>query len=262
MYKYRKKRKFRENVIEMFTRDEYKNLIDAFTKDVKERLTSEVKSLLLVGSVAAGEHIAGESDCDFVLILKDNACSPNAIHDTLTKIRDVINTYLEDPLFSSLIDVEVISENDVPTGDNDTKYPWTKVLVAKNGKVLIGDNPFNNIEVKEEKIKESARKMALEYYNQMKDLVLFPQADDYQQTFMAVELVLGAACAYLYYNGERNFYRSNAIILFEEKYKDKIDITPVQISHRLRLAAKSEDIKDFIPKSMAFCRTVVNAVFQ
>jgi len=245
----------------MFTRDEYKNLIEAFTKDVKERLSEETKSLLLVGSVAAGEHIAGESDCDFILVLKESACTPETIHGTLTKIRDVINVYFEDPLFSSLIDVEVISESDIPIASSSGKYPSTKILVAKNGKTLVGSNPFKDITVNDDDIKEAARKMALNYYNQMKDLVLFPQADEYQQTYMAVELVLGAACAYLYFNGERDFYRSNAIILFEEKYKDKIDISAVQTSHRLRLAAKSENTKDFISKAMSFCREVINQIF-
>ena len=50
----------------MFMRDEYQNLIDEFTKDVKAELKSEVQSLLLVGSVVTKEHIAGESDCDFL----------------------------------------------------------------------------------------------------------------------------------------------------------------------------------------------------
>ena len=48
----------------MFMRDEYQNLIDEFTKDVKAELKNEVESLILVGSVVTKEHIAGESDCD------------------------------------------------------------------------------------------------------------------------------------------------------------------------------------------------------
>ena len=40
------------------------------------------------------------------------------------------------------------------------------------------------------------------------------------------------------------------------KYKDKIKIDPVQTSHRLRLAAKSVDTKNFDDKALNFCKEV------
>ncbi|MHA1200446.1 MAG: hypothetical protein ACTSQF_14075, partial [Candidatus Heimdallarchaeaceae archaeon] len=61
----------------MFMRDEYQNLIDEFAKDVKADLKDTIDSLLLVGSVVTKEHIAGESDCDFVMILKEKAGGEN-----------------------------------------------------------------------------------------------------------------------------------------------------------------------------------------
>lgn len=246
----------------MFTKDEYKGLIDSFTKDVKSNLSNEIESLLLVGSVAVGEHIAGESDCDFLLILKTDAAKENAMYETMNKVSQILHTYLEDPLYSALIDVDVISAEDIPKGDKEDFYPWTKVVMAKNGKALIGENPFALIEVTDEQLKEAAKEMARYFYSQMKEIVIFPQEDDYQQTYMMVEAVLGLACAYLYYNGERDFYRSNAILLFEEKYKDKIDIEPVQLSHRLRLAAKSVDTSNFIEKSVNFGKQVIDQIFK
>ena len=44
--------------------------------------------------------------------------------------------------------------------------------------------------------------------------------------------------------------------MFEDRYRDKIKIDPVQTSHRLRLAAKSVDTKNFEGKALNFCKEV------
>ena len=243
-------------------RDEYKGLIDDFTKNVKNNLQNELDSLLLIGSVASGEHIAGESDCDFLLILKPEAMEGNALFNTLQKISALIQPYLEDPLYSALIDVDVISTADLPNDGKNSVYPWTKVVMAQKGKALIGENPFASIEVTDEQLKTAAEEMARNFYAQMKEIVIFPQEEEYQQIYMMVEATLGLACAYLYYQGERDFYRSNAYVLFEEKYKDKINIEPVQLSQRLRLAAKSVDTSNYIEKCVAFGRSVIEQIFN
>ena len=98
--------------------------------------------------------------------------------------------------------------------------------------------------------------MATGFLAQIEETYQLEDIDDYDKLYLAVEAVLGSACAYLYYHGEREFYRSSAIILFEDKYKDKIDIDPVQTSHRLRLAAKSANTKGFDKKALNFCEKV------
>ena len=239
----------------MFMRDEYQNLIDEFTKDVKDQLKAEVKSLLLVGSVVTKEHIAGESDCDFLIILKEKA-SGDQLEKSMEKISKVVYKYLEDPLYGSLLDVEVIGENDIPGKGEEADYSWTRTIVAQRGKALIGDNPFSKIDIKEADVKESAKEMAAGFLAELKETLQLEDVDDYDKLYLATEAVLGCACAYLFYQGEREFYRSSAIILFEDKYKDKIKIGPVQTSHRLRLAAKSVDTKNFDDKALNFCKEV------
>ena len=246
----------------MFTRDEYKDLAEALTKDVKSKLSAEVKSLLLVGSVAANEHISGESDCDFLFILDKKVIKGQKFLKTLTKIGEIAAKYLEDPLYSSLIDIEIIGEDDLPSDNKKSLYSWTRASMAKNGKALIGDNPFERLKINNDKLKADALCMAREFYEQMKDLVLYPPTDKYRGLYMVVDAVLGCACAYLYSNGETNFYRSNAVMIFEEKYKDKLNFEPLQISQRLRLAAKTVDTKDFIPKSLEFCRNVITELIN
>ncbi len=242
----------------MFMRDEYQNLIDEFTKDVKADLKNEVDCLLLVGSVVTKEHIAGESDCDFVMILKDKAAGDN-LEKTMEKISEVVAHYLEDPLYSSLLDVEVLTSEEIPTDGVETDYPWTRVLVAQMGKTLIGKNPFEKVKLKEEDIKKSAKQMAEMFLEQMVEIPKLSEeeADEYDKLYLTVDAVLGCGCAYLYYHGEKEFYRSSAIILFEDKYKDKINIEPIQISHRLRLAAKTVNTDKFTEKSLKFCKEVV-----
>ena len=242
----------------MFMRDEYQNLIDEFTKDVKTELKNEVESLILVGSVVTKEHIAGESDCDFLIILKDKAAG-DKLEQTMEKISEVVAEYLEDPLYSSLLDVEVLTSEEIPLDGQETDYPWTRVLIAQMGKALIGKNPFEKIKIKEEDIKESAKEMAAMFLEHMEEIpkLSAEEADEYDKLYLTVDAVLGCGCAYLYYQGEKEFYRSSAVILFEDKYKDKINIEPIQISHRLRLAAKSVNTEKFVEKSLKFCKEVV-----
>lgn len=240
----------------MFMRDEYQNLIDEFTKDVKDGLLDLIDCLLLVGSVVTQEHIAGESDCDFLIVLKDDASDEN-FEKSMEKISDIVAKYLEDPLYGSLIDVEVLGDDEVPQSGEDTDFPWTKILVAQQGKALIGENPFAKIDIKEENIKSSAKEMARVYYEHMKEIPDLEDADEYDKLYLTVDAVLGCGCAYLYYLGERDFYRSSAIILFEDKYRDRIDVEPIQISHRLRLAAKTVNTEGFLQKSLNFCEEVM-----
>ncbi len=245
----------------MGVRDEYQSLIAAFTGDVKKELATEVSSLILYGSVAANEHIAGESDCDFLLILKDEAVKGKKLTTTLAKIGTVIGKYLEDPLYASLIDIDILEEKQIPKGDNSI-YPWTKVHLASKGKALIGKNPFEGIKVKDEHIKETARQMAREYYQQLKDLFVFPPEDEYQQTFITIDAVLGLACAHLFFLGERDLYKSTAFMIYEEKHQKNYDIEPVVQSHRMRLASKNAETKDFTQKALAFADTVINEIFK
>ncbi|MCG3216478.1 MAG: hypothetical protein KAS63_07140 [Candidatus Heimdallarchaeota archaeon] len=243
----------------MFMRDEYQNLIDEFTKDVKDQLKDEVKSLLLIGSVVSKEHIAGESDCDFLIILKDKA-SGDKLKKSMEKISQLVHKYLEDPLYGSLLDVEVLSENDIPKKGESSDYSWTRTLVAQRGKALIGDNLFAKVEVKDEDAKESAKEMAESFLAQMEELTQQKDIDEYDKLYLTAEAVLGCACAYLFFNGEREFYKSSAVILFEDKYRDKIRIDSVQTSHRLRLAAKSVNTKNFEERALKFCKEVIKEI--
>jgi len=240
----------------MFMRDEYQNLTEEFVKDVKTDLGDIVDCLLLVGSVVTKEHIAGESDCDFLIILKDKAAGEN-LEKSMEKISEVVVAYLEDPLYSSLLDVEVLSKEQIPKTGEATDYPWTRVLVAQHGKALIGKNPFDGIKVKEEDVKASAIEMAQMFLEDMEAIPTLEDADEYDKLYLTVDAVLGCGCAYLYYNGEKEFYRSTALMLFEDNYKDKIDINPIQTAHYLRLAAKSVSTDKFLENSLKFCKEVV-----
>ncbi len=242
----------------MFMRDEYQNLIDEFTKDVKAKLKNDIECLILVGSVVTKEHIAGESDCDFLIVLKEKASGDN-LEKTMIKISEVVAKYLEDPLYSSLLDVEVLTNTEIPKDGEGTDYPWTRVLVAQMGKTLIGKNPFEKIKIKDEDIKSSAKEMATMFLEQIVEIpkLTEEEADEYDKLYLTVDAILGCGCAYLYYNGEKEFYRSSAIILFEDKYRDKINIEPIQTSHRLRLAAKTVNTDKFTAKATKFCKEVV-----
>ncbi len=237
-----------------FTKDEYKNLIDDFTKDVKEHLSSEIKSLLLTGSVVADVHILGESDCDFVLVIDDKYEENSKLEKTLNKIGEILKRYVEDPLYTSLIDLEIIEPSLIPS------MPASKILFAQKGKALIGDNPFVDIEVTDEQLKESAKRIGQEFYSQMKELFLYPPEEEYDAIYIAVDSVLGCASAFLYYKGERDFYRSNLHDLINEKYSNELPTEPVFTSYKLRLGSKKVKLDNFLSEAFDFCVQVMKII--
>jgi len=237
-----------------FTRDEYQSLIDEFSKDIKAQLEKEVKSLLLVGSVVDNVHIAGESDCDFLVIIDEKFAAKDKWEKTISKLGKIISKYLEDPLFASLIDVKVLESSSI------SSLPATQILFAQKGRELIGKNPFSALKVTEDAIKESARAMGTEFYNQMKDLVLYPPEDEYQAIYMTVDAVLGCACAFMYYNGETEFYRSNVQDLIKEKYADKLPSEVVHTCFKLRLGSQKVDKSNLISEALTFCQEANKAM--
>ena len=245
---------------------EYQMFIKKFTKSVETELGDLVDSLVLVGSIASKTQIDGESDVDFYLILDDSKFeSVGGTLSAWTKVAKLVGTYLENPLFVTMLDLTILVKAQVPkTGNCETGLNPIRVLNGVQGETKLGTNPFEGLEIPDEIIQHGAKQMAGEYLDQLKDLCLMiGDIPPYEILYNAVDTVLGCAQAALYYHGERDISRCSAPEILPKIFEGKFNNEVVLKAHHFRLAA--EDISDegdlkFIAEAADFCHSVLKYV--
>lgn len=230
--------------------DEYDALILKLTAKMKKEVGKEIAALLLVGSVARGNYIKGDSDCDFFLVIKKNREKQVEI---LQKIGSIKAEFENDPQFSTLLDLTVFFEEDLTEeGINASSIVnWIHVFVGQQGVLKIGnENPFNKLKITEEKIKMGAKQMALDYVFIMRDGFLnTPPGNEQELAFYGSDAILGCAQALLFFEGEKGFTRYTVPELFAEKIKIGIDPRVLIDARNVRLGAHIEDAAGFTEQS-------------
>ncbi|MHA1974729.1 MAG: hypothetical protein ACTSW1_17160 [Candidatus Hodarchaeales archaeon] len=121
-----------------------------------KQLIDHVKALIIYGSYAKRLHVVGESDINFVVVLK-----PALEHEkeTIEKINEIADEIIT-PEVAHIFDLMILKEDDL----NDLSkfgsvFTYIHALYAKDGYVKYGKNVFKDLEISESQIKESARIM-------------------------------------------------------------------------------------------------------
>lgn len=242
----------------VFTKDEYKSLIDDVKQKIEKNFADDLFGLILVGSVASGKHIPGESDCNLVMVMKDS--TPEHEFAVMQKLSKLQAKYLDDPLFASMFDLHVYFEKEIPTSAEENKFNWVHALNAKEGKVLMGENPFASLDIPEELVRLSAQGMMQSNMEALKDLLLLSQQEDELDTaFIAVDTVLRCATAFLYANGHTGVNKGVTPDVFTENFKDLVDPELLHRAHRIRLGSKEETIDGFVEQALEFCLNLTKA---
>ncbi len=244
---------------------EYTMLIKKLKKQASTELSNIVEGMILYGSMVEGTIVGGESDCDIVFALKP-ASTPE---ETLSMIRQVQNTlkpYQMDPIFSTLLDVLIVPSAALPQEGSFGGLGAIRASLLARGETLMGTNPFEGLEVSNDAIQQNAREMALEYFQNLVNTVFDPSLADmseedvaFEQTFIAIDSILGCAQAFLFYKGETGFSRNDAPYLIESKYADILDYTVVREAQALRLGS-SGDRKNLPLAGIEFCSQVIAAI--
>lgn len=146
---------------EKMIENEYDELASSFK--VKMAKKSYVSSLITYGSYGKGNHIMGQSNLNFLLILKNLEDLKDAEQE---KIRKDINTEVEslmNPLFESLFDLCVLFDQDVESLEAfkkrmDPRFSAIQAYSASKSTPLLGKNPFTSFSLEPE-IQKSAEIM-------------------------------------------------------------------------------------------------------
>ena len=239
---------------------EYTMLIKKLKKSIEAELKDYVTGVVLYGSMVEGTIIGGESDCDIAFILK-SLNSADEGKEMVEKIEKTLNPYMMDPIFSTLLDVMIIPYEAIPNGVNAV---LKKLL--KKGDVLFGSNPFKDLEVEEEELKNDAFKMALNYYQNISRYALDTSVVDFQeeemvfeQAFMAIDAILGCSQAFLFYNGEEGFSKNDAPDIIEAKYADVINPLVPREAQAIRLGS-SGDRTQLLDLALGYCLQVISVM--
>lgn len=233
--------------------DEYDALILKLTAKLKKEVGNEIAALLLVGSVAKGNYVRGDSDCDFYLVIKKDR---DKQVDILQRIGKVKAEFENDPQYSSILDLMVFFEEDLNEENINASsiVNWVHIWTGQQGVLKIGkENPFDKLKLTDAKRKQGATQMCLDYVFIMRDGILnTPIGDEEVLAFYGSDAAVGCAQAYLVYLGEEKFNRYNLPEIFAEKSKAKVDPKVIIDARDYRLGAKIDNIKDFVEKCYDF----------
>jgi predicted nucleotidyltransferase len=233
--------------------DEYDVLTIKLTQKLKAEVGKEIAALLVVGSVAKGDYIKGDSDCDFYLVIKKDRDNQVEI---LQKIGKVKSEFENDPQYSSILDLMVFFEEDL-TEENinaSSIVNWVHIWAGQQGVLKIGkDNPFDKLKVSEKKLKQGATQMCLDNIFLMRDGFLnAPPGMTEEIAFYGSDAAIACAQALIIFMGLGQVNRYNVAEVFGEKVKLKIDPKVVIDARDYRLGAKIDNITEFVEKCYDF----------
>lgn len=135
---------------ESLVENEYDELVQALHDKLHEK--EYVQSLIAYGSYGKGNHIMGQSNLNFLLLLKD--IQPEQEEKVGNEIQQIIES-LMNPLFEYLLDIVILFNKDVATiGKFKAKqgpgFSMIHAYSASQSQPIIGSNPFSNYKFTEE----------------------------------------------------------------------------------------------------------------
>ena len=243
--------------------DEYDVLILKLTQKLKAEVGKEIAALLVVGSVAKGDYVKGDSDCDFYLVIKKDRDKQVEI---LQKIGKVKSEFENDPQYSSILDLMVFFEEDL-TEENiniSSIVNWVHIKTGQEGVLKIGkENPFEKLKVTPKKLKQGSTQMCLDNVFLMRDGFLnAPPGMNDELAFYGSDAAIACAQALLIFEGHGNVNRYNVAEEFSEKIKLKLDPKVVIDARDYRLGAKIDNITEFVEKCYDFGWAILEYMLQ
>jgi predicted nucleotidyltransferase len=243
--------------------DEYDVLTIKMTQKLKKTVGDDLAAFLLVGSVAHGNYVKGDSDCDFYIVIKKDR---DKQVDIIQRIGQVKAEFENDPQYSSILDLMVFFEEDLNESNINASsiVNWIHVWTGQKGVLKIGkENPFEKVEVTEERRKKGATQMCLDNVFIMRDGFLNTPAEDKDiLAFYASDALIGCAQALLIFQGEEGFNRYNIPEIFAEKVKLNLNQKILADARDYKLGAKIDNIDAFLENCYDFGWAVLEHMFE
>jgi len=142
-----------------------KLVLDKMTKhpDLKDHIVS----LMIYGSYAKRLHVVGESDINFLIVLKSEDSSESAV-EAISKIAESIVT----PEIAHIFDLMILKTDDLAEIEKfGPDFTHIHGLYAKDGEILFGENVFVDMNFTDEQVRESAKILMTESIAQIQEII-------------------------------------------------------------------------------------------
>ncbi|MHA2346659.1 MAG: hypothetical protein ACXACP_08085, partial [Candidatus Hodarchaeales archaeon] len=148
---------------------EYEMLVKLVTEKMKNNpaLKDQIVSLLIYGSYAKRLHVVGESDINFLIVLKTSDESEKAIEVISNVAEDIVT-----PEIAHIFDLMILKEDDLTDLEKfGPDFTYIHALYAKDGEIIQGDDLFKDISFSDEKIREAAGILISESISQIDETI-------------------------------------------------------------------------------------------
>ncbi|MFX0207262.1 MAG: hypothetical protein ACFFDT_14840 [Candidatus Hodarchaeota archaeon] len=250
-------------------KNEYDVLILKYKLLAKKTLSDCLRSLIVYGSYCkgVGYYIAGESDVDIVLVLKEQDNSERI--QTLMKLSAINQKFASDPLFGPLFDLTIVGEEEISKNRLwGSEFSSLHVLSAQKGKIILGeDNPFESCVIDETMVKEAASRIILNQNRRLRYTILNKSLmNENEVVYTITDSILSCGLAFTYFIGkgvEENLVKSEIPDIFKAELSSSIsDPEIIEYAHGYRLGVQHISSQDIIQRGSEFCEDVAQYVLK
>ena len=182
--------------------NEYDELSSSFQKGLEGK--DYISSLIAYGSYGKGNHIMGQSNLNFLLILKDMEGPKQEVVGN--EIKGIIESIMN-PLYEYLFDLVVLFDSNVSSIDNFRErmrsgFNAIHGYSASQCEALIGENPFKKLDLSAD-IKKSSelilQDILLQYRQGLSDLKADEESSAEDLAYLSSEAMIDFALGLIYY---------------------------------------------------------------
>ncbi len=151
---------------------EYEMLEQHFYQKIQndQELNDQVKSLIIYGSYAKRLHVVGESDINFVIVLKSDSPKAN-IDEAIEKIGQIAEEIVT-PEVAHIFDLMILKEEDLDQLEKfGPDFTYIHALYAKDGEVKLGENIFTSLSITNEQVQEAAKLLISDSILQWEEII-------------------------------------------------------------------------------------------
>ncbi len=231
-----------------------------------DMLKDNIKAIIIYGSYAKRLHVVGESDINFVVVLRSDILNEEEAIESINSIAEEIIT----PEVAHIFDLMILKEDDLPQLEKfGSVFTHIHALYAKDGEVKYGENVFTKLEITEEQLKESARVLIADAIASFDEIISAAKEEDlpdgeleYLIGGSVIDIAFALSCYEVGFNSVQMDLVKPDIHeeireIFGEKSPFSKFYTMLEQAHAFKLGIKLPDSNNFFDVSIEFIKEVV-----
>ncbi len=249
---------------------EYEMLVKQVTEKMINHpaLKDQIVCLMIYGSYAKRLHVVGESDINFLIILKASKEAEKAI-EVISNIAEEIVT----PEIAHIFDLMILKEDDLTDLEKfGPDFTYIHALYAKDGEIIQGENVFKDIDFSDEQIKEAAKVLIAEIISQIDETINTAKEEglpeDELDYLIGASIIDIAFCISCHKAGVKSVtmdlvkpdIHEEIIEVWGEKSQFSKYYPLFEKAHAFKLGIKLPDSDNFMNESITFIQDVIEYI--